>query len=186
MNVTRLLAPVVAWLCLGLSSAVLAADPPPAPIGWSADVSGATAAAYCMAKHPYQALASQTVGRYTKDGYELVGAPGVVGTARRNFVYDRSTDASDEGGQQSCAQACAQFGKPWGLEGKSLRQKVGDGSTLIASGLGDLGALIGNDQDHAMGGQSPGMIGSRANTWQQSDVAQADYCCCHAVSPAAR
>jgi hypothetical protein len=186
MTMQQRLARVAAWLCLGLTTAVMAADPPPAPMGWAADATGATAAAYCMAKHPYQVLTSQTVGRYTKDGYELVGSPGVVGTVRRNFVYDRSTDAADEGGVQTCAQACAQFGKPWGLVGKSLRQKVGDGNTLIASGLGDLGALVGYDQDHAMGGQSPGLIGSRANTWQQSDVAQADYCCCHAVSAAAQ
>lgn len=165
-----------------LASAVWAADPPAQSFTFEPTVTGATAAAYCMAKHPYQLLDSQRAGLYTKDGYELVASPGVVGAVRRNFMLDRGTDQQDEGANQTCAKACTQFGKAWNMVGKSLRQKVGDGTVLIPSGLGDVGALVMNDQDFYLGGQTVGAVGSRGNTWQSSDVAQADYCCCHAVS----
>ncbi len=179
--IRRVLTTAATLLALLSSTAALAADPPPQPFGWSADASAATAAAYCMAKHPYNYLTSQISGKYTKDGFELVASPGVVGAVRRNFVYDRTTDTYDEGAKQTCAQACAQFGKGWGLAGKSLRQKIGDGTVFIASGLGDLGALVMRDQDSYFGGQTTALIGSRANTYHESDVAQADYCCCHAM-----
>lgn len=180
--IRRVLTTAATLLALLSSTAALAADPPAQPFGWSADASAGAAAAYCMAKHPYNYLTSQISGKYTKDGFELVSAPGVVGAVRRNFVYDRTTDAYDEGVKQTCAQACAQFGKAWGLTGgKSLRQKIGDGTVFIASGLGDLGALVMRDQDSYLGGQTVGLIGSRANTYHESDVAQADYCCCHAM-----
>lgn len=179
--IRRALTTAATLLALVTSTAALAADPPAQPFGWSADATTATAAAYCMSKHPYNVLSTQLSGKYTKDGFEVVSAPGVVGAVRRNFVYDRTTDTSDEGVKQTCAQACTQFGKAWGLAGKSLRQKIGDGTVFIASGLGDLGALVMRDQDSYVGGQTVGLIGSRANTYHESDVAQADYCCCHAM-----
>jgi len=48
--------------------------------------------------------------RYTADGYELVGSPGIAGAVRRSVVYERFGYATDEGARQSCAKACAQFG----------------------------------------------------------------------------
>lgn len=179
--IRRALTTAAALLALLSSTAALAADPPSQPFGWSADATTATAAAYCMAKHPYNYLTSQLSGKYTKEGFEVVASPGVVGAVRRNFMYDRTTDSYDEAAKQTCAQACTQFGKGWGLTGKSLRQKIGDGTVFIASGLGDLGALVMRDQDSYFGGQTTAMIGSRANTYHESDVAQADYCCCHAM-----
>lgn len=171
---------------LAVNAGVWAADPPKAVTEWQAAVTTATAAAYCMAKHPYWTLASEvTADGYTRDGYQVVGAPGVVGATRRNFVYDRSTDGSDEGQKQTCDQACAQMGKLYGksMIGQALKQKVSDGSVLINSGLGDLGVGVMRDLDFYMA--PPKLVAaavlSRANTWQDADVAQADYCCCQVV-----
>lgn len=163
-----------------------AQDPAPATLTWAASGTSAAAAAYCMAKHPYLHLQKRaTADGYTREGYELVGSPGVVGAVRRNFVHDRGSDASDEGSQQTCSQACEQMGKFYGptMIGKALHQKYGDGSGLIESGLGDIGAMAFQDLDFYMSPPklvTAGMI-SRGNTWQNSDVAQADYCCCQVV-----
>ena len=93
-----------------LTMNAFAADPPPAATGWSDTTTTGAAMGYCLAKHPYQTIYA---GRsFTPDGYEIVAAPGIVGAVRRNFIYDRSSDASDEGNANlTCKHACTQFGK---------------------------------------------------------------------------
>ena len=174
----RLGALLGAMLC---ASAAYAADPPAATAGWSAAVSTATAAGYCLAKHPYQRLSSEVFSGYTRDGYEVVAPPGVVGAVRRNFVFDRTTDTADEGRLNSCKDACFQFGKLYGSTGKVLHQKVGAG-IIITSGIGDIGSLLLNDRDFYLRKQVPVGAWSRGNTFQESDVAQSDYCCCQVTS----
>ena len=159
---------------------------------WS---SSATAAAmgYCLSKHPY--LYQQTVGatkvpsyltilknRYTLDGYQMVDAPGIVGAVRRNFVYRRSTTGTDAGINNTCEAACKQFGQPYAptYNGVPLKQNVGSGEAprLINSGIGDMAAGAMPDKDFYLDGNIIGGMWSRANTFQESDVAQADFCCC--------
>lgn len=153
--------------------------------GWS-DYATATAAGYCLAKHPYVYGGSVTTAasgrRYTADGYELVGSPGIAGAVRRNFVYTRSTYASDEGAGQSCAKACAQFGAGYkGLVGQPLHQLFGGGERT--NGLGDISATAYTDQSYYLNTPVIAGISSRANTWHESDVAEADMCCCQVVYP---
>ncbi|WP_152670143.1 hypothetical protein [Lysobacter capsici] len=147
---------------------------------WS-DTTTAAATGYCLAKHPYQTIHT---GGYTPDGFEIVAAPGIVGAVRRNFIRQRRDTSVDQGINNSCPQACAQFGKLYGPSyvGASLRQKVAGGA-LINSGLGDLGALVMTDHDYYLGKTVVAGMWSRGNTWHESDVAQADYCCCQAKAP---
>jgi putative flippase GtrA len=148
----------------------------PAVNEWS-DYTTATAAAYCLAKHPYR---TTYTGLYTPDGYEIAAAPGIVGAVRRNFVFNRTSTLTDQGNGQTCAQACGEFGKLYGasLTGKSLTQKVG--TTTFASGIGDIAALAVKDNDFSLSTTVVAGIWSRSNTFQESDVAQADFCCCQA------
>jgi hypothetical protein len=149
------------------------AVPPQWRPGWS-DYTTATAAAYCLAKHPYFTEYSEA---FTPEGYEIARAPGVVGAVRRNFVYSRTTSGSDEGQGQSCEQACRQFGMRYSpLTGHALQQRVG--SDLRSSGIGDIAAEVLTDNDYYLGTSVIAGIWSRANTWHESDVAQADLCCC--------
>lgn len=153
--------------------------------GWS-DYATATAAGYCLAKHPYVFGGSVQVSasgrRYTADGYELVGAPGIAGAVRRNFVYKRGGYVSDEGAGQSCAKACAQFGAGYtGLVGQPLHQLVGTAERT--DGLGDISATAYTDQSFYLRTPVIAGISSRANTWHESDVAEADMCCCQVVYP---
>jgi hypothetical protein len=146
----------------------------------------AAAVGYCLANHPYQTIhpglnAGPDYPRgFTPDGFEIVPVPGVVGAVRRNFVYHRSTLLSDEGVSNSCAQACGEFGKAYSPTGGApLHQSVGTGgTTIIESGLGDIAALAMVDHDFYLGKEVVAGIWSRGNTWQESDVAQADFCCC--------
>ncbi len=166
------------------SQYTFAGDPPPATLTWSDTSTTGAAMGYCLAKHPYQTL--YTGRSYTPDGYEIVASPGVVGAVRRNFVYDRTTDASDEGNSNnSCAKACSEFGKFYGptYQGAPLHQKVGaKGGALISSGIGDMASLAVKDQDYYLGNQAVAGIWSRGNTWHESDVAQSDFCCCQATA----
>ncbi|MFL9449590.1 hypothetical protein AB0758_00360 [Tolypothrix bouteillei VB521301_2] len=145
----------------------------PATLGWS-DYTTATAGAYCLAKHPY--LTNYT--GFTPDGFEVATAPGLVGAVRRNFVYDRSSSTLDQGNAQTCAQACGEFGKFYApsYKGKSLTQKVG--TTTIASGLGDIASLAVQDKDFYLDKTVIAGIWARPSTYQEADVAQADFCCC--------
>ncbi|NMG18326.1 hypothetical protein [Brasilonema bromeliae] len=147
----------------------------PATAGWS-DYTTATAGAYCLAKHPY--LTSYSGTTFTPDGFEIATAPGLVGAVRRNFVYDRSSSTTDQGNGQTCAQACGEFGKFYSpsYKGKSLTQKVGQ--TTIASGLGDIASLAVQDKDFYLDKTVVAGIWARPSTYQEADVAQADFCCC--------
>ena len=147
---------------------------------WSGVTAGA-AAGYCLAKHPYQ---SNTPGLYTSDGYEKVRSPGVVGAVRRNYVSGRTTTATDAGVNQTCAQACRELGKGYepAYQGRALRQQV-SGGTLITSGIGDMASMATPDHDFYTGLKTVAGILSRANTFHESDVAQADYCCCDVSTP---
>ncbi len=157
--------------------AVLPGSAPAAPPTWS-ETTTAAATGYCLAKHPYRTLHS---GAFTPDGFEIVASPGIVGAVRRNYMHRRLPGAADQGQRNTCPQACAQFGRIYGpaYAGAALRQKVAGGA-LIHSGLGDLGALAMPDRDFYLDRSVIAGMWSRGNTWHESDVAQADYCCCQA------
>lgn len=152
-----------------------------APTSWD-HMSTAAATGYCLAKHPYQYLlpgigaTAEYPRGFTPDGYELVPSPGVVGAVRRNYVHSRTTEI-DEGASNSCPQACQQFGKYWRGNGTPLHQKLNE-TTIITSGIGDMASLAIADRDFYLGLDVIAGIGSRGNTWHESDVAQADFCCC--------
>lgn len=154
-------------------------DPRPSAPTWS-DITTAAAMGYCLANHPYQTIHR---GIFTPSGYEIVAFPGVVGAVRRNFVYDRSTVATDEsgGGSFSCKRACSEFGKLYGphYSGVPLLQKISEEIT-INSGVGDMAALAMPDRDFYLNQDVFAGIWSRGNTWHELDVAQADFCCCQA------
>lgn len=170
----------------GTSLAPMPAGPNPQwRPGW-ADYATATAAGYCLAKHPYvyggTTHTAPSGRRYTSDGYEMVRSPGVAGAVRRNFVYNRSGYKVDEGTEQTCAKACAQFGAGYkGLVGEPLHQMFG--KTERTDGLGDISASVYTDQSFYLNTPVIAGISSRANTWHESDVAEADMCCCQVVYP---
>ena len=164
------------FLMLFVAFSTFQAYASPASPTWSAEATTGAAMGYCLAKHPYQTVHT---GTYTPDGFEIVASPGVVGAVRRNFVYDRTTPAVDQGARNSCKTACAQFGLLYGptYKGYALKQKVAGGA-LITSGIGDMAALAMSDTDYYLGEEVTAGIWSRGNTWHESDVAQADFCCC--------
>jgi hypothetical protein len=147
---------------------------------WSGVAAGA-AAGYCLAKHPYF---SNTPDPFTADGYEKAGLPGIVGAVRRNFVAARADTATDAGLRQTCDQACREFGRGYEptYQGRALRLRLGDGR-LITSGLGDMAAGVITDLDFSMGRTNVAGMVSRGNNWHENDVAAADFCCCHVISP---
>lgn len=163
---------VAAVSVLGVSVALAA----PATWGWD-HMTTATATAYCLAKHPY--VSATNYGGYTADGYQIVPAPGIVGAVRRNFVRNRSSINYDEGVKQNCQQACSQFGSMFGSsKGTALMQKVNAAGQLATSGIGDMGAMTVQDRDFYLLKDVVAGMWTRGNTWHESDVAQADYCCC--------
>lgn len=81
------------------------------------------AGGYCLGKHPYWQRDSG--GGWTADGYETAGVPGIVAAVRRNYVFGRG-----DGERQSCPQACAQWGKTFPAEGRSLRQIIYNSGAL--------------------------------------------------------
>lgn len=153
---------------------------------WSG-VTAAAAAGYCLAKHPIQ---SNTADLYTADGYEKARTPaGIVGAVRRNYVYGRTTtatdaDQTDAGGSQTCAQACRELGKVYEptYQGRALRQQV-SGGTPITSGIGDMAQLAKPDYDFTNRRTTVAGILSHPNAFHEDDVAQADYCCCDVTTP---
>jgi hypothetical protein len=154
-----------------------------APISWS-DTTTAAAMGYCLANHPYRTIHT---GPFTPDGFEIVSYPGVVGVARRNFVYDRGLSSPpapgdpDAGAGNSCESACKQWGIPgFPFRGVPLKQQVAGGG-VINSGQGDLAAMATFDWDFYLSTQVVAGMYSRGNTWHESDVAQADLCCCQLV-----
>jgi hypothetical protein len=147
---------------------------------WSGVTAGA-AAGYCLAKHPYQ---TNSTAPYTTDGYEKVATPGIVGAVRRNFVRERTTTTTDTGLPQTCDMACREMGKDYEpkYQGRALHQDLGNGN-LITSGIGDLASNAYPDYDFYVGRPTVAGMVSRGNTYHESDVAQADYCCCHVTTP---
>jgi hypothetical protein len=140
------------------------------------ELATAAAAGYCISHHPYGTIET---GSYTADGFEIVAPPGVVGAVRRNFVLNRTSD--DDGASQTCDQACAQFAQgnaPY--RGMALHQKVGAAArpTIQTSGIGDIGAMLYIDKQYRTQENVVAGMWSRGNTWHESDVAWADYCCC--------
>jgi len=57
------------------------------------------------------------------------------------------------------------------------------GTTEPADGLGDISATTYTDQSFYLRTPVIAGISSRSNTWHESDVAEADMCCCHVVYP---
>lgn len=55
---------------------------------------------------------------------------------------------------------------------------MGGGKTTIVSGLGDLASEAMVGWDFYQGKEVVAGMRSRGSTWQESDVAQADFCCC--------
>jgi hypothetical protein len=165
------------FIFMALGFLALQVHASPSSPTWSAEATTGAAMGYCLAKHPYQTIHT---GTYTPDGYEIAAAPGIVGAVRRNFIYDRTTPGVDQGVNNTCKRACAQFGKVYGptYKGYPLRQQVA-GGTIINSGVGDMAALAMPDNDYYLSTQVTAGIWSRGNTWHESDVAQADFCCCH-------
>jgi hypothetical protein len=76
------------------------------------------------------------------------------------------------------------MGKPYEptYQGRALRQQMSDG-TLITSGIGDMASMALPDHDFYTGRKTVAGMVSRANTYHESDVAQADYCCCCVTTP---
>lgn len=152
---------------------------------WS-DISAATATAYCLAKHT--GVKAQADG-YTADGFE-VAQSGIVGSIRRNFVLNRPLQApgsTDEGAKQTCNQACKQLGNFYGpsINGVELKYRA-EGSEPVASGIGDHASLAMRDYDYYSGQIVVSGFWTRPQNYQNDDVAQADHCCCQALSaPAA-
>jgi hypothetical protein len=154
---------------------------------WS-DISAATAAAYCLAKHT--GVKAGPDG-YSEDGFEISSSV-LVGAVRRNFVYQRPTQVPgsvDAGLTQTCQQACTQMGKRYepALVGAALKYAPG-GSTLQASGIGDHASIAFMDYDYYKDKTVVSGFWARPQNYHEFDpnegsVAQADHCCCHAVAP---
>ena len=170
------------WAMKALFAAVAAAALPTTATAvtnaptWS-DITAGAATGYCLAHHPYQTIHT---GPYTPDGFEIVASPGVVGAVRRNFVYDRQS--LTDGNANTCSDACAEFGHAYAPSyiGVALRQQIYGGG-VITSGIGDMAATAAPDTDPYSGQRVIAGAWSRGNSWHESDVASADYCCCQVV-----
>ena len=154
------------------------------PSEWSEQATAA-AMGYCLARHPYIPAANPP---YTAEGFEVPNSPGVVGAVRRNYQYSRASvdyNAGDPGQGQTCAQACYQWGKGYlpSYGGVPLRY-MRAGSTPIADGIGDMAATVHRDADYYLRQPQIAAMTGRPMNYHESDVAQADYCCCHLTSPA--
>ncbi len=167
---------IIAGFALLCGSASFAQSGP----GWS-DYATATTTAYCLAKHPVQ----NSVNKYTDDGYEYASPnPAIVGSVRRNFVFNRNpADTTDvtNGQPRTCQQACRQMGKVYAPTYKGAALHHLSGTTPVASGMGDMAALALIDTDFYLSKRVVAGQWTRVQSFQESDVAQADMCCCHVV-----
>ncbi len=144
------------------------------------DLATPATTAYCLAKHPIQ----NSVNKYTDDGYEFASPnPAIVGSVRRNFVFNRNpADTTDPKAiTQTCQQACRQMGKVYGPTYKGAALHHLAGTTPVASGMGDMAALAMIDTDFYLNKRVIAGQWTRVQSFQESDVAQADMCCCHVV-----
>ena len=145
---------------------------------WSEQTTAA-AMGYCLARHPY--IPRNPADPFTAEGFEILASPGVLGAVRRNYVFQRGNPSVlmlDPGQNQNCTQACRQFGLNYGtIVGRPLNYRDSAGN-LIPDGIGDMASLAYRDFDF-YNNQSviAGMWGRPLN-YHQSDVAQADLCCC--------
>jgi hypothetical protein len=170
-----------------LAACVLAilAGPAPAQQTWTEQTTAA-AMGYCLARHPY--IPRDPANPYTTEGFEILSSPGVLGAVRRNYVFQRgpvSVTDPDKGQGQDCKQACMQFGLNYGANlGRPLNYRDPAGNT-VADGIGDMASLGYRDFDW-YNNQSviAGMWGRPLN-YHESDVAQADFCCCQ-LDPASQ
>lgn len=146
---------------------------------WSEQTTAA-AMGYCLARHPY--IARSPKNPFTAEGFEILASPGVLGAVRRNYVFQRKGAAvglPDSGQNQTCAQACSQFGLNYGsaTAGRPLmfRDKVGN---VMADGIGDMASLAYRDFDYYNNDNVIAGMWGRPLNFHESDVAQADFCCC--------
>jgi hypothetical protein len=140
----------------------------------------AAAMGYCLARHPY--IARDPNDPYTADGFEILASPGVLGAVRRNYVFQRlgaSITTPDAGQNQSCDQACGQFGMNYGSAaiGRPLMYRDPAGN-LVADGIGDMASLGFKDFDFYNDDDVIAGMWGRPLNYHESDVAQADLCCC--------
>jgi hypothetical protein len=148
---------------------------------WS-EISAGAAAGYCLARHPR--IAPQGDNIFTSEGFEILSPPGIAGAVRRNYVFNRApvdfSPGTDVGGQQTCPQACRQWGLEYGLDsGKTLRFRASPDGPIVNDGIGDMAATSHHDADFYLQEHRvvAGMSG-RPMSFHEEDVAQADFCCC--------
>jgi hypothetical protein len=149
----------------------------------------AAAQGYCLARHPYIAAPAATAP-YTAEGFEVAASPGIVAAVRRNFVYNRTRPKRGEhdiGQANSCADACQQWGQLYApsYSGAPLRYRSSDTAPPIANGVGDMASLAQSDWDFYRRKPQVAAITGRPLNFHESDVAQADLCCCHLAPPLA-
>ncbi len=158
---------------------VLTSLPVQAQQTWTEQTTAA-AMGYCLARHPY--IPRDPANPYTAEGFEILSSPGVLGAVRRNYVFQRlgaSITTPDAGQNQSCDQACGQFGMNYGSSaiGRPLMYRDPAGN-VVADGIGDMASLGYKDFDFYNDADVIAGMWGRPLNYQESDVAQADLCCC--------
>lgn len=161
-----------------LATTLAPAAPAQAQQTWTEQTTAAVMG-YCMARHPY--IPRPAADPFTAEGFEILASPGVLGAVRRNYVHRRgpplATDP-DAGATQSCKDACFQFGLNYGTQtGRPLHYRHPDGR-LEADGVGDIASLGYRDHDFYAGQNVIAGMWGRPRNYHESDVAQADLCCC--------
>ena len=169
---TRAIMTALVMLPMTITSGALAQD-------WASGLGTAAATGYCLSVHPY--IASPTGDGFTENGFETVVSPGVAGAVRRNYVFRRGlVTGEDTAINQNCQQACAEWGKNWSGHGAPLHVRSDRISPPVPDGVGDLAGAEFQDTDFYT---SPRELvtaaqGGRPRNYHESDVAQADFCCC--------
>jgi hypothetical protein len=171
-------------LCFGALASV--SVPAFAELNWAEEAAGA-AAGYCLARHPYIELPNGET--YTSEGFEVVASPGVAGAVRRNYVFNRpQVDLSqrvpiDVGQEQTCAQACVQWGYEYAGDPKlvakplHIRRKPGD--QPMPDGVDDMASSAHFDTDFfTYQRRVVAGISGRPGQTSEGVGAQSDFCCC--------
>jgi hypothetical protein len=158
--------------------AVLLPVPAAAQMTWT-DQTTAAAMGYCLARHPY--IPRDPANPYTAEGFEILMSPGVLGAVRRNYVFNRgpvSPADPDKGQGQDCTAACRQFGLNYGTTGGRPLGYRDPSGRVTPDGVGDMASLGVRDNDYYLGGTVIAGMWGRPLNYHESDVAQADFCCC--------